>query len=335
VDQNSQSIAIEPTVIEDGSWEVSIGLAGAGAWEALILATILCGDPGMVAALDEPAVNLARALQRRLAGELERRQGTQVILITHSPYLVNIRKVSDLRRIARVSIDPSGTSRIRRLIVKAEAGVERLESHWRQLLAGRADVRSALFASGVVLVEGETELGAFDKWFEDVNSTPDSDRSPESLNLQILSVGGDRLFGPYVAYLEACGIPWAIICDGPVLSPNYQGGSPLVEQLRLVGLLPALTGAPNADGSFEDWKMFWAKHRVHTLADQFGGLEANSKDRSGEIEHFFESRDSTRWLEAKAMFPKSKVRAGHAFAETVPCPATVKEIYLSLVAELT
>jgi hypothetical protein len=220
-------------------------------------------------------------------------------------------------------------------VVEPAADVERLESHWRQLLAGRADVRSALFASGVVLVEGETEFGAFDTWFEDASSTPNSDRSPESLNLQILSVGGDQLFGPHIAYLEACGIPWAVICDGPVLSPDYRGGTPLIDQLKQVGLSSALAGVPNANASFEEWRLFWSKHRVHTLAEQFGGLDGDPKDRSGEIEYFFESTDSTTWNDARARYPKSKVRAGHAFAAVVPCPVAVKDLYGRLVAELT
>lgn len=40
-----------------------------------------------------------------------------------------------------------------------------LRSRWWRLVATSADVRSTLFASGVIPVEGDTELGLFGYWF--------------------------------------------------------------------------------------------------------------------------------------------------------------------------
>lgn len=335
-DDSGTTMLIEPT-IDEGSWEVPVTLAGAGLWEALILATVLCGETGMVVALDEPAVNLSPTLQRRLLDQLTRQDGTQVLLITHSPYLVPMTKIADLGRIARISAGPSvGTSIVRRLVdvSTGDTTVPGLGGHWRQLLAGRADVRGALFAAGVILVEGETELGAFDQWFRQAEARGKRLPTPETLNILLLSVGGDRLFGQYVAYLQACGLPWTIVCDGPVLSPNYKNGAPLVEQLQGMGVLESAK-CPADSLAFEDWRQFWRSHRVSTLATKFGGLEEGSKDKSGEIEAFFKSKDSARWTEAQTTYPKSKVRAGHAFAEAVPCPPEVSEMYEWLVEVLT
>ncbi len=254
----------------------------------------------MVVALDEPAVNLSPTLQRRLSNQLTRQDGTQVLLITHSPYLVPMGKMTDLGRIVRISAGPSdGTSTVRRLldVLPGVTPVPGLRGHWRQLLAGRADVRGALFAAGVILVEGETELGAFDQWFRQAEAKGKKLPTPESLNVLLLPVGGDSLFGQYVGYLDAFGIPWTIVCDGPVLSPSYKNGVPLIEQLRGIGLLES-TECPVDPAAFDDWKLFWQSHRVRTLASRFGGLEKDSKDKSGEIEAFFESIDSARWAEA-------------------------------------
>jgi ABC-type lipoprotein export system ATPase subunit len=331
-DESGQTMRIEPIVVE-GIREVPVSLAGAGAWEALILATVLCGEPGMVAALDEPAVNLSPTLQRRLADVLSARAGTQVLLITHSPYLVPMRTVADLKRIVRVSGGASdGTSTVGRLVDQIEGSSQALGlgAHWRQLLAGRADVRSALFAAGVILVEGEADLGAFDQWFREARGDGNPLPAPDFLNLLILTVGGDGLFGQYVSYLEACGIPWVIVCDGPVLSPKYQGGVPLIDQLRDLGRA-AYEGAPNDPQAFDDWKGFWAGHRVFTLATKFGGLTKDSKDKSGEIEAYFESVDAAVWVKENAAYRKSKVRAAHAFASAVACPVEVSELYGQIV----
>jgi hypothetical protein len=230
----------------------------------------------------------------------------------------------------------AGVSRVSRLVDDAtqDTAVPGLGAQWRQLLAGRADVRSALFAAGVILVEGETETGAFDQWFRAEEIAGKHLPSPESLNLLILSVGGDELFGQYAAYLDSSGIAWSIVCDGPVMAPNYRGGTPLIEQLRRAGLPAPDVSTPEDSATFPEWKMFWASHRVHTLASTFGGLEKDSKDKSGEIEAFFDAVDASRWAEAKAKYPKSKVRAGHYFAEEVACPADVTGLYGRLVNEL-
>ena len=80
------------------------------------------------------------------------RAGTQVLLITHSPYLVPMRTIDDLKRIARVTTDTVGKATVMRLVNvdSQDTTVPGLGAQWRQLLASRADVRSALFASGVV-----------------------------------------------------------------------------------------------------------------------------------------------------------------------------------------
>jgi len=332
-DQSGERMTIEPVVVEQ-SWEVPITLAGAGAWEALILSTILCGEPGMVAALDEPAVNLAPTLQRRLTGQLTERQATQVLLITHSPFLVPMRNAADLRRIVRISANVSGgaaTSRRLADVVSGETTVPGLGPHWRQLLAGRADVRGTLFASGVILVEGETELGAFDQWFREAESQGVILPSPDSLNVQLLSVGGDNLFGPYVGYLEALGIPWVIVSDGPVLSPRYKDAIPLIEQLKAINVVGPPTTTPGDSAPFDEWRVYWEARHTFTLASTFGGLDKDAKDKTGEIEAFFESIDGARWAGVKSQYPKSKVRQGHAFAEAVRCPTRVQELYQRLI----
>jgi hypothetical protein len=50
--------------------EVPIEFAGAGAWEALVLASVLAEDAASVVVLDEPAVALHPSQQRQLGAHL-------------------------------------------------------------------------------------------------------------------------------------------------------------------------------------------------------------------------------------------------------------------------
>lgn len=115
-------------------------------------------------------------------------------------------------------------------------------TEWMQKLL-LTDVRALLFASGVVLCEGATELGALGQWWKD-GAAGFSD--PGSANITMIDVGGDSSFGGYINYLEAFGIPWAVVADGPAIKPQ----SKLGKQLTNMRLAPA-TETPGDDGDFE------------------------------------------------------------------------------------
>ncbi|MFC5941700.1 AAA family ATPase [Micromonospora harpali] len=304
--RSSHELHIEPLVLT-GSGDVSIENAGAGLWEALVVCTAAVQVPGRVVLLDEPAVNLYPSWQRQLLTHLE--QLDQVVLVTHSPYLVPARRVADLSTITRLYHEPAGTAASR----LADANVpDEWRDRWRQFFVLSADARAALLAQGVILLEGDTELGVFGAWFADPAATGDSASTPDSLNYLLLVVGSDSAFGAYVSYLNAVHVPWAIICDGPVLSPKYK--TPLLNQLQQANV--NLSDHPDVDAPFANWKSFWVDHGVFTTADQFGGV-ANDKDKSGEIEAFLQRADGDLWRQIQAQFGKSKIRAGLAFAERV------------------
>jgi len=66
--------------------QVSIEFAGAGAWEALVLAYVLGRQTSSFVFLDEPAVALHPNLQRKLMDHLQG-LSAQVVVVTHSPFL--------------------------------------------------------------------------------------------------------------------------------------------------------------------------------------------------------------------------------------------------------
>lgn len=324
----ASGVVVEPVVV-DGRSELPVTSAGAGLAEMMVISTILCGDPGRVIALDEPATRLGPTFQRRLLAHLRAADRQQVLIVTHSPYLVPTETVAEMEGVLRV-VKEKGTSSVRRIGDMTHAGdaseAAEMKSRWWRLVATSADVRSTLFASGVIPVEGDTELGVFGYWFgqlEDAATQP-----AEALNLEILPVGGDAGFGTFVAYLHAMHIPWVIVCDGPVLSPAY-GRKSLVEQLRRVGALQTHEATPTDPSDFAAWKEFWKRHRVLTLAQEFGNT--NDQPKKGEIEAFLQSLDGDRWTEATELFPKSKIRAAHWFAQHVVCPPEVAQLYRDIV----
>lgn len=85
-----------------------------------------------------------------------------------------------------------------------------------------ADARALLFASGAVLLEGETELGALPLWFAKSQAAQELG-DPESLHLRFYNVGGDTHFKAPLTLLAALGIPWAIVCGGWLFDPQFRG----------------------------------------------------------------------------------------------------------------
>lgn len=132
--------------------EVPIEFAGAGAWEALVLASVLGEPSASIVVLDEPAVALHPSLQRQLGAHLVRAPA-QFLLITHSSELLPLVDATDVRLVRLDRDDKNATKawpvdeacRIkmgRKLVAK---GNERLPFAWRAILCeGQDDVEAIM-----------------------------------------------------------------------------------------------------------------------------------------------------------------------------------------------
>lgn len=198
-------LVTEHDSVSGADWELPVQMCGAGTWEALVLAEALT-SPDRVVIMDEPALNLHPGWQQHLLGLLKERMG-QSILITHSPYLLPIEDEDDIYRIVRVSRH-EGTTRVSR----ASRPVTDPRAVIRDYSMS-ADARALLFASGAVLVEGETELGALPLWFAK-SSTAKELGDPRSRHLAFFAVGSEDHFKAPLTLLAALGIPWVIVSDG-------------------------------------------------------------------------------------------------------------------------
>ena len=311
-------------VVDHHGHDLAIDFAGAGIWEALLLSATLPESDGLVAVLDEPARNLHPTLQRRLLTEMRRAPG-QFILTTHSPYLVSVDQPRDLMGIVRFDAT-HGVTHQRRL------GADGSDSApLRKALGESADARALLFARGIVLVEGGTELGALPEWFSK-SMTAERLGTPDALNVVIFSVDGDSSFGTFTAFLHAFGVPWAIVCDGLVYRFGT-GRRQIFEQVLGAGIDDsdlskavdqAAAGEPASFGELRD---LGEESGIFTLAETW--------DASAEgFEAFLATVAPGQLADAGRIVGNSKPRQGRHVASVTECPDAVDALYGKILRRL-
>lgn len=122
----------------------------------------------------------------------------------------------------------------------------------RKMLRGNLTARALLFSRAVLLVEGETELGALPVWCTDLIRQ----------DILFYDVRGNGSFLPPLKLIRHFAIPWAIIGDGEVLWDRKQKGPGHGPQDHVRKILAACDQSlplipPNPGESAEDfaqWK---------------------------------------------------------------------------------
>lgn len=314
---NDPQMAVTPVLVDthpDGGRHVDIPLhlAGAGVEEAALLALLLTDDRSTLV-LDEPATNVSAVAQRRFLSVLrERRDGRQTVIITHSPHLVPVAEAADLDAVIRLD------HRKGRTVTHLPRMEEVTDADLRVLL-GQSQIRDLLFAAGVVLVEGATEVDAFGVWL----ATAGGDRlpTPESAHVVFLSVGGDTGFPKHARLMDRLGVPYAIVADGPA----FRADGPLSR-------MPSSEVPEDVDQSeFYQIAHRWADRRVRTLATVFG----HDGTKAGEIEAFFKQVDPEVWADVSNNGDgNGKPSQGYEFASRVSAPKPVLDLWRSLLGDL-
>lgn len=280
--------------VERGDIQIDLRFAGAGVLELLILSRHLIDATGKVLVLDEPGRNLHPSLQRRLM-EVLRDSGAQLLLATHSPNFVPADS-SGLRSVFRLEY-VGGETKFHAFSSNAE-----LPGRFFSIdLAATTHVRQLLFAQAVILVEGETDLGALSIWF-DKAAEANHERLLDELNVSMILVGGDGGFQRFSRFLDAFAIPWAVICDGDSLKKK-----------RVVADLaknPAVL-------DFDVVKSAARSRGIFTLASDWDeSIEATLESAVGSAE-FAAIQRSVR---------KNKIMAGIEVAQVAPPPPSVRAL---------
>ncbi len=296
--------------------DIPLEFSGAGIAEALFLSSLIASGDERVILLDEPASTIHVTMQKAFMNEIRMHSenNNQFLIVTHSPTLVD---PSMLTNISYFAIHEGNTYRtpVSALQMNTQER-KRLEQELRKSIESRA----LLFSRSVILVEGETELAALPIWFEKTFKP-----SFEGQDITVYTVGGDQNFTPLLQFLQWFRIPWAIVCDGKVISyhlSNYPApgsNKSIVEQLEEAGI-SCTNQLPKTD--FSRLCQELESHGVFTLA----------KMETDEFEELPIIKEHTS--EAKRNFPRSKVRRAQYIAETYPCPTEVETLLQKVVQYL-
>jgi hypothetical protein len=189
--------------------EVPIEFAGAGAWEALVLASVLAEPAASVVVLDEPAVALHPSLQRQVGAYLLDAPA-QFLVITHSAELLPLADAADVQlvRLDRDEVNATQAQAVdeacrRKMTPKLKAkGNERLPFAWRAILCeGQADVEAIMTLSERIGVD------------------------PRRRNISVTDCGGRENLADYAKLCMQLGIRYLAVMDGDSATPAAQSNA--------------------------------------------------------------------------------------------------------------
>jgi len=195
--------------------ELPPDLVPAGAIELLSVLTAVIAARGGVLLLDEPGQNLHPTKQvelLRAIGRLALERGTQVVIVTHSPYMLDPELIvsngdnGDKARVYRI-FRACGSSKIHAPF-ESEDSEERVKILTR--LQKNPDFKAALFSSAAVVVEGYGELVFLE-------ALRGRGLLSEYEPLAIVYGEGKGSVKNYLRWLEGFGVPALAFCDNDCL----------------------------------------------------------------------------------------------------------------------
>jgi predicted ATP-dependent endonuclease of OLD family len=292
----------------DGATETAVERQGHGFQRTLLISALqLLAQSGAASvdgviclAIEEPelfqhpiqAQAFAKVL-RSLAEDATKR--IQVIYATHSPYFLEARNFEQVRRLTRSSAaNPTVTAHfatVEKVKTKLN-GIVDAEQIQRQLdgvVTSRLSV--ALFATRVLLVEGDTEVAVF-------YGIGDRDAAGhlESQGLSIVAAGGKGGIPLAHAILTSLGIPTYVLFDG-------DGG--FEDRARAVGKKEDAIKGERTKFLTENRRLlrYLGEAEVDFPSDRLGDVVATLEDH---LESFLE----TNWTEWTASLAAIEARAG-------------------------
>lgn len=218
-ESNEIKILIQKAGIESTNFYI-----GAGILQSLHLLTHLIAHKDKVLCLDHPELHLHPHAQRRLAKFVEEEKDRQTIIITHSPYFIDLNKDSNIIRFVQKGAQTE--------IFEPTQDYFKLEDYFKFEQFLDIDTKELFFASKVLLVEGPTELGALPIFSLKMDYNFDEN------GVSVIDIGGKHNFEFFVKLCEGFKIPYFIIADKDAekLLTNYE--SKLILPSDFEGLLP-------------------------------------------------------------------------------------------------
>lgn len=185
---------------QKSSVESTTHFLGAGILQILLLVTYLVAHKNKIILIDHPEVHLHPHAERNLSTLIDESDDTQIILITHSPYFVNIDKRHKIFRVTQ----NNSQAEIHTMLPDYLTDKEYLKLEYL-LDIGTKEI---FFARKVLLVEGPTEYGAIPVFAKAQKYSFDKN------GISIIDAGGKSNLGLFARLCEGYHIPYLILADG-------------------------------------------------------------------------------------------------------------------------
>jgi len=167
----------------------------------------LVGNRNCVIILDEPALHLHPAKQRKLMGLIDKAEESinQFIIITHSPYLIGIDSLED---VLRFNLEENKTKVYPVVNIFNQGNEDKIKKEF--IL--NPHYKNILFAKGVIIVEGESEEIGVRYLLQKAGF------SLEEHDVEIFNAHGDTHFEISAKTAKMLNIPYVIVCDKKAFS---------------------------------------------------------------------------------------------------------------------
>lgn len=275
--------------------------SAAGRFEILLLLTALIGQQGKIILLDEPAINLHPVLQRRILEIIEtniaQENNNQIIIITHSPYLVNPQNVENIWRASRTK---DGTT-----IVNVGKSLDGLPKDDKEKIIKNlhdSDIRSMFFSKGVVLVEGPSDrlvIEQVERFYSSKNKGADLHQN----DWYVLDMDGKHSLPTYLRLVKNLHLPYIVVmdydalmhCDKDIkINSKSIPASAIPRGLFLIGLLDEnqIDKIKELGNSLED--MWYPKNKfdiLDTIA-RLNKIFVFTRDLEGTLHHKVKTKES-------------------------------------------
>lgn len=221
--QGKKTIIKNELVLQFVKENISIPVehTAAGIFEILLLLTAIIGQEGKVILLDEPAVNLHPILQRKILEKIEKqivkKKKNQVIIITHSPYLINPESINRVWRMYSTQLG-SGFVNVGKTL--GTLGKKDRISILKNLQY--SDVRSIFFSKGVVLVEGPSDKLVIERVDRHLSSKNMGSNLTEN-DWYVLEMNGKHSFRTYLNMAKKLTIQYIAVMDYDALMKCDKG----------------------------------------------------------------------------------------------------------------
>jgi predicted ATP-dependent endonuclease of OLD family len=184
--------------IQKGCIESTTFYLGAGILETLLILTHLIAHNDKVLCIDHPELHLHPHAQRGLDSVIEESEDSQILIITHSPYFVNLNKNSSIIRFIQKEAQTE--------IIELPMNYFTDEDFFKLEQCLDIDAKELFFARKVILVEGQTELGVLPIFSSDIYNFDEN-------GISIIFVGGKKNFDIFAKLCEGFKIPYLVIAD--------------------------------------------------------------------------------------------------------------------------